>query len=81
MVVPAHVAGLGAVGKLLERRLIDARHRAFDFEILKTEHFDFYHYPEEVEAARLASRLARSHRLHALSGGRALHEALRLRPI
>jgi len=34
------------------------QYRSFTFEILKTEHFDLYHYPEEVEAAKLASRLA-----------------------
>ena len=34
------------------------QYRSFAFEILKTEHFDLYHYPEEAEAAKLASRLA-----------------------
>ncbi len=34
------------------------QYRSFTFEVLKTEHFDVYHYREEVEAARLASRLA-----------------------
>ena len=34
------------------------QYRAFKFEILKTAHFDLYHYPEEADAARLASRLA-----------------------
>src|SRR3954471_9028916 len=34
------------------------QYRTFDFQILKTEHFDLYHYPEEAEAAQLASRLA-----------------------
>ena len=34
------------------------QYRGFKFEILKTEHFDVYHYPEEAEAAQLASRLA-----------------------
>jgi len=34
------------------------QYRSFTFEILKTEHFDLYHYPEEAEAAKLASRLA-----------------------
>src|SRR5262245_19390959 len=28
------------------------QYRSFKFEILKTEHFDLYHYPEEVEAAK-----------------------------
>lgn len=30
----------------------------FDFKILKTAHFDVYFYPEEEEAARMASRMA-----------------------
>ena len=34
------------------------QYRSFTFEILKTEHFDLYHYPEEAEAAKVASRLA-----------------------
>src|SRR5688572_24133946 len=34
------------------------QYRSFTFEVLKTEHFDVYHYPEEAEAAKLASRLA-----------------------
>jgi hypothetical protein len=34
------------------------QYRTFDFQILKTDHFDIYYYPEEAEAATLASRLA-----------------------
>jgi Tol biopolymer transport system component len=34
------------------------QYRTFSFQILQTEHFDFYYYPEEKEAAQLASRLA-----------------------
>jgi hypothetical protein len=34
------------------------RYQDFDFQILKTEHFDIYHYPEEAEAAQMAARLA-----------------------
>src|SRR6188508_3444673 len=34
------------------------QYRTFDFKILKTEHFDLYFYPEEAEAAQIASRLA-----------------------
>ena len=30
----------------------------FEFKVLQTEHFDIYHYPEEDEAARVASRMA-----------------------
>ncbi|HEX5070748.1 MAG TPA: hypothetical protein VFV78_11095 [Vicinamibacterales bacterium] len=34
------------------------QYRTFDFKILKTQHFDLYYYPEEAEAAQIASRLA-----------------------
>ena len=34
------------------------QYRTFDFQVLATEHFDLYYYPEEAEAARLAARLA-----------------------
>src|SRR5207248_9613272 len=46
----------------------------FDFEVLKTDHFDVYHYPAERAAAEQAGRLAEGwharlskvlvHRLH-----------------
>lgn len=34
------------------------QYRTFDFKILKTQHFDLYYYPEEADAAQIASRLA-----------------------
>src|SRR5262249_13789086 len=34
------------------------RYEAFAFQILQTEHFDLYYYPEEQEAAQLAARMA-----------------------
>ena len=34
------------------------QYREFDFKVLKTDHFDIYYYPEEEEAARMASRMA-----------------------
>jgi Tol biopolymer transport system component len=34
------------------------QYRDFDFQVLKTEHFDIYYYPEEEQAARMASRMA-----------------------
>src|SRR5512134_2354937 len=34
------------------------QHKDFKFEILKTEHFDIYFYPEEREAAVQVGRLA-----------------------
>jgi len=34
------------------------QYRTFDFQLLQTQHFDIYHYPEEAEAAKIASRLA-----------------------
>jgi hypothetical protein len=51
------------------------RYRAFDFQVLKTEHFDIYFYSREREGADIAARLAerwyaRLERLfaHSLSG-------------
>jgi len=32
--------------------------RSFDFEILRTEHFDLYYYPEEAEAVGIVARMA-----------------------
>jgi Tol biopolymer transport system component len=34
------------------------QYRTFDFQVLKTEHFDIYYYPEAETAAREASRMA-----------------------
>jgi Tol biopolymer transport system component len=34
------------------------QYRSFDFQILQTDHFELYYYPEEEAAAREASRLA-----------------------
>jgi hypothetical protein len=34
------------------------QYKTFDFEVLKTEHFDVYFYPEEREAAGEAARMA-----------------------
>lgn len=34
------------------------QYRAFDFQILKTDHFDIYYYPEEADAAAIVSRMA-----------------------
>jgi Tol biopolymer transport system component len=34
------------------------RYDSFDFEVLKTEHFDVYHYPEERAATEAAARMA-----------------------
>src|SRR5580704_12111252 len=34
------------------------QYRTFTFQILQTEHFDLYYYPEEKDAAEVASRLA-----------------------
>ena len=34
------------------------QYQEFNFKLLQTEHFDIYFYPEEADAARMASRLA-----------------------
>src|ERR1043165_5307062 len=34
------------------------QYEEFKFQVLKTDHFDVYYYPEEEAAARMASRMA-----------------------
>lgn len=34
------------------------QYRTFDFQVLATDHFDIYYYPEEAEAARIVARMA-----------------------
>ena len=34
------------------------QYRTFDFQVLKTDHFDLYYYPEEAEAAAIVARMA-----------------------
>jgi hypothetical protein len=34
------------------------QYRTFKFQVMKTDHFDVYYYPEEEEAARMAGRMA-----------------------
>jgi hypothetical protein len=51
------------------------QYQAFDYQVLKTEHFDIYFYPKEEEAARQAGKIAERWRarfnrifVHNLSG-------------
>ena len=63
---PGRVLGLAALLFVLSTSMAHAQYfgrnkvqyRTFQFEILKTEHFDIYHYPEEGKAAELAARMA-----------------------
>src|SRR6478609_3886334 len=34
------------------------QYRTFEFQVLKTEHFDIFYYPEESDAAAIVGRLA-----------------------
>jgi dipeptidyl aminopeptidase/acylaminoacyl peptidase len=34
------------------------QYRTFDFQVLHTEHFDLYYYPEEADATQIVARLA-----------------------
>src|SRR5688572_3511389 len=34
------------------------QYRSFKFQVLKTEHFDIYYYPEEAEGAAIVARMA-----------------------
>jgi Tol biopolymer transport system component len=50
------LASLPAHGQYFGRNKV--QYRTFDFQILRTEHFDVYFYPEEEAAARDAARMA-----------------------
>jgi hypothetical protein len=54
------VACLGAVTPLHAQYFgrNKVQYRSFDFDVLKTEHFDVYFYPDEREAAGAAARMA-----------------------
>ena len=55
----AAVAGLGvtaAEAQYFGRNKV--QYETFDFQVLQTEHFDVYFYPEEREAAEMAGRMA-----------------------
>ncbi len=53
LLAPAHAL---AQGGYFGRNKV--QYQEFNFKLLQTEHFDIYFYPEEEEAARMASRLA-----------------------
>src|SRR6476619_6190382 len=48
--------GVSAQGGYFGRNKV--QYQEFNFKVLKTDHFDIYYYPEEEDAARMASRLA-----------------------
>ena len=48
------VSALGAWAPAIDAQYFGrnkVQYRTFDFQLLQTEHFDVYHYPEEAEAA------------------------------
>jgi Tol biopolymer transport system component len=49
-------AELSAQGGYFGRNKV--QYRTFDFQVLKTDHFDIYYYPEAEEAAHTAARMA-----------------------
>ena len=55
------------------------QYRTFDFQVLQTEHFDIYFYPEEQRAAEMASRL--SERWRARLGRVLRHELTGRQPL
>jgi Tol biopolymer transport system component len=55
------------------------RYRTFDFQVLKTRHFDIYYYPEEAEGAVLAARMAE--RWYARLSTLLSHELARRQPV
>ena len=54
-VVAMPVASFGQGGYFGRNKVL---YRNFDFQVLKTDHFDIYFYPEEEEASRAAARMA-----------------------
>jgi Tol biopolymer transport system component len=49
------------LGSLLDAQYFGrnkVQYETFDFQVMKTEHFDIYFYPENREAARMAARMA-----------------------
>src|SRR3954451_6294084 len=51
-IAPAAFAQIGYFGQN------KVQYRNFKFQVLKTDHFDIYYYPEEEQAARMAGRMA-----------------------
>src|SRR5215213_4574575 len=56
LVTAASPADFYAQGGYFGRNKV--QYRKFDFQVLKTEHFDIHFYPEEEQAARMTARLA-----------------------
>src|SRR5437667_7785473 len=55
-IVAACLVPAGAEAQYFGRNKVQYRH--FDFQVLKTEHFDIYYYPEEKAAVEQAGRMA-----------------------
>lgn len=54
-------AGLGAVAAPAEAQYFGrnkVQYESFDFEVMKTDHFDIYYYPEEKPAVEIAALMA-----------------------
>jgi Tol biopolymer transport system component len=53
---PAVEAASAQAGRYFGRNKV--QYRDFDFQLIKTEHFDVYYYEAEAEAAQMAARMA-----------------------
>ncbi|MDX1396351.1 MAG: hypothetical protein R3195_18360 [Gemmatimonadota bacterium] len=53
---PAVELAEGQAGRYFGRNKVV--YRSFDFQVLKTEHFDIYYYESEAEAAQMAARMS-----------------------
>ena len=49
------------------------QYRTFEFQILPTEHFDIYYYPEEAESAQIGTGPACTHAHLCRLDGRRVH--------
>jgi hypothetical protein len=73
----ATVAATDAQAQYFGRNKV--RYETFDFQVLRTEHFDIHYYPQEKEAVELAGRMAE--RWYARLSRLLNHQFIRRQPI
>jgi len=61
MLIVLLILGVGIIVSSIDAQYFGrnkVQYETFDFKIMKTEHFDIYFYPEKLEAAKQAARMA-----------------------
>src|SRR5438309_11490796 len=79
VLVPALTAALASTASAQYFGRNKVRYKKLDFQVLKTEHFDIYFYPEEREGIDIAARMAE--RWHARLGRLFAHELRGRQPL